>query len=134
MIHYYNDVKTSAIICGAKIPTSQENPAGIDITYHFRNTTCPECITKTFNNHDIVSYAWGSMIAGGVQKRCGKAHCVITYRLRNRPDYNEWEHETLCGIYETCGNWEYSNKEWFEGVDGCKKCQNIYKKLKKFTK
>jgi len=126
LIHYINDVKTSSLLCGKNIPTFQENRAGIMITHHFRKTTCPNCITKALNHRDIISYVWGGMVFGKVQKRCGKAHCVITFRLRG----NNWEHETLCGIYDVCGGWEFATKEWFEGVDGCKKCQNIYNKMR----
>lgn len=128
LIHYKNNAKTSVVICGEEIPTVRKNPAGITITHHFRNTTCTECIDKTLNNRDITSYVWGSMVVGKIQKRCGKAHCLITFRLRTG---DEWEFETLCGIYDICGNWEFANKEWFEGIDGCKKCQKIYRKLNK---
>ena len=127
LIHYCNDIRKSDVACGKETPHYKDGY--IMVTHHFRKTTCPECIEMTLSNHNVVSYVWGSRVAGKVQYRTGKAHLVITYRLRNRPDYNEWEHETLCGIYETCGNWEYSNKEWFEGEDGCKKCQKIYRKL-----
>ena len=127
IIHYTNDVITSAVACGEEIPNFRDDPGHIMITHHFRKTTCPECIKKALNNYNITSYVWGSMVVGKVQKRCGKAHCLITYRLRKGKLH---EYETLCGIYDTCGNWEFAAKEWFEGVDGCKSCQRIYDKLK----
>ncbi|KKM89590.1 hypothetical protein LCGC14_1247260, partial [marine sediment metagenome] len=68
----------------------------------FTHSICPECIKKALNNYNITSYVWGSMVVGKVQKRCGKAHCLITYRLRKGKLH---EYETLCGIYDTCGNW-----------------------------
>lgn len=125
--HYINDHKINKAICGIETPVI---PAGIWITHHFRKTTCPNCITEAFKNRSIISYVNGQQIAGEKQFKLGKIHCIVTYRLRGK----DFEYETLCGIYDTCGNWEFSNEYWFNRESGCKKCQHIYNKLKKISK
>ena len=122
VIHFIPDVQTDQPCCGIETPSI---PDGIYIERWLSRATCPACIKAAFSNHDIVSYVWGQMPAGEKQHRCGKAHCLVTFRIRGR----EWEFQTLCGLYDTPGNWEFSTLDWFLGVDGCKKCRSIYERL-----